>query len=62
MLKQDEALGGWFVQRVVNDKEDEAIEYKFTPKYVLKAAQTVTVRLSFYYLLTEPIRKHINIR
>lgn len=39
----DEALGGWYVQRYADSKDEEAIEYKFTPKYVLKAQQTTTI-------------------
>lgn len=39
----DEALGGWHVQRIVDDKEDDAVEYKFTPKFVLKAGHSVTI-------------------
>jgi len=41
--ENDEPLGGWFVQRVIDGKEEEAIEYRFTPKYVLKGGQSVTV-------------------
>ena len=36
-------MGGWFLQRIVDGKEEDAIEYKFTPKFVLKGEQSVTV-------------------
>ena len=48
---QDEPLGGWFVQRVIDGKEEEAIEYRFTPKYVLKGGQSVTVSVCFSLLM-----------
>ena len=51
LLLQDEPLGGWFIQRVIDGKEDEAVEYKFTPKYVLKGGQSVTVRIILGYLM-----------
>ena len=51
LLLQDEPLGGWFIQRVIDGKEDEAVEYKFTPKYVLKGGQSVTVRIILDYLM-----------
>lgn len=38
---QDQSLGNWRIKRQVLDGED--IAYKFTPKYVLRAGQTVTV-------------------
>jgi len=41
--EQDEALGGYYVQRVVNGRDDTAVEYKFTPKYVLKGGHSVTL-------------------
>jgi len=41
--ENDEPLGGWFIQRIIDGKEDEAVEYKFTPKYILKGGQSVTV-------------------
>lgn len=41
--ENDEPLGGWFVQRVANGKDEEAIEYRFTPKYVLKGGSSVTL-------------------
>ena len=43
VFNQDEPLGGWFVQRVIDGKEEEAVEYRFTPKYILKGGQSVTV-------------------
>lgn len=39
---QDQPLGNWRLKRQV-DNEDEVI-YKFSPKFVLKAGQSVTVR------------------
>ncbi|XP_057303198.1 lamin-L(I)-like [Hydractinia symbiolongicarpus] len=39
----DEALGGWHVQRIVDNKEDDAVKYNFTPKFVLKAGHSVTI-------------------
>lgn len=38
---QDQSLGNWRIKRQVLEGED--IAYKFTPKYVLRAGQTVTV-------------------
>jgi len=38
---EDEPLGGWVVQRTVDD--GEAVDYKFTPKFVLKGDSSVTV-------------------
>ncbi|XP_057305277.1 lamin-L(I)-like [Hydractinia symbiolongicarpus] len=38
----DEALGGWHVQRIVDNKKDDAVKYNFTPKFVLKAGHSVT--------------------
>ncbi|XP_036898354.1 lamin-B2 isoform X3 [Sturnira hondurensis] len=38
---QDQSLGNWRIKRQV--LEGEEIAYKFTPKYVLRAGQTVTV-------------------
>lgn len=38
---QDQPLGNWRMKRQV-DSEDEVI-YKFSPKFVLKAGQSVTV-------------------
>jgi len=43
---KDEPLGGWFVQRIVNGKEEDAVEYRFTPKYTLKGGQSVCVSSS----------------
>lgn len=40
-LCQDQSLGNWRIKRQV--LEGEEIAYKFTPKYVLRAGQTVTV-------------------
>lgn len=40
-LPQDQSLGNWRIKRQV--LEGEEISYKFTPKYVLRAGQTVTV-------------------
>nr|AWU22326.1 nuclear lamin protein [Hydra vulgaris] len=40
---KDEPLGGWSVQRIVDGKDEQAVEYKFTPKFVLKGKQTVTI-------------------
>lgn len=39
--QQDQSLGSWRLSRQVDG--GEAIVYKFSPKYVLKAGQTVTV-------------------
>lgn len=51
LVFKDEPLGGWIIQRVANGNEDEAVEYKFTPKYVLKAEQSVTVSFTcFIYI------------
>lgn len=38
---QDQPLGNWRIKRQV--LEGDEIAYKFTPKYVLRAGQTVTV-------------------
>ncbi|CAH6779254.1 Lmnb2 [Phodopus roborovskii] len=38
---KDQAMGNWRIKRQVLEGED--IAYKFTPKYVLRAGQTVTV-------------------
>lgn len=38
---QDQSLGNWRIKRQI--LEGEEIAYKFTPKYVLRAGQTVTV-------------------
>ncbi|XP_052021334.1 lamin-B2 isoform X2 [Apodemus sylvaticus] len=38
---KDQSLGNWRIKRQVVEGED--IAYKFTPKYVLRAGQTVTV-------------------
>ncbi|XP_055463731.1 lamin-B2 isoform X2 [Psammomys obesus] len=38
---KDQSLGNWRIKRQVLDGED--VSYKFTPKYVLRAGQTVTV-------------------
>lgn len=38
---QDQSLGNWRIKRQI--LEGEEISYKFTPKYVLRAGQTVTV-------------------
>ncbi|XP_028718751.1 lamin-B2 isoform X1 [Peromyscus leucopus] len=38
---KDQSLGNWRIKRQVLEGED--IAYKFTPKYVLRAGQTVTV-------------------
>lgn len=40
-LCQDQSLGNWRIKRQV--AEGEEIAYKFTPKYVLRAGQTVRV-------------------
>ena len=40
-IPQDQSLGNWRIKRQV--LEGEEISYKFTPKYVLRAGQTVTV-------------------
>lgn len=34
-------MGGWIVSRTIDDKEP--ISYKFTPKFVLRGGQSVTV-------------------
>ncbi|KAM9848452.1 lamin-B2 [Aulostomus maculatus] len=39
--EQDQPLGNWRLTRQVNDGEE--VIYKFSPKFVLKAGQTVTV-------------------
>ncbi|XP_063057279.1 lamin-B2 [Engraulis encrasicolus] len=39
--EEDQSLGSWRLKRQIGD--DEEIAYKFSPKYVLKAGQTVTV-------------------
>ncbi|XP_077572491.1 lamin-B2 isoform X2 [Stigmatopora nigra] len=39
--EQDQPLGNWRLKRLVDDGEE--IVYKFSPKFVLKAGQTVTV-------------------
>ncbi|KAG7456553.1 hypothetical protein MATL_G00237060 [Megalops atlanticus] len=39
--EKDQSLGSWRLRRQIGDGEE--ITYKFTPKYVLKAGQTVTV-------------------
>uniref|UniRef100_UPI00358E8F79 lamin-B1-like isoform X2 n=1 Tax=Myxine glutinosa TaxID=7769 RepID=UPI00358E8F79 len=39
--EQDQPLGGWMLKRSIEDQP--AISYKFTPRYVLRAGQTVTV-------------------
>ncbi|XP_041862268.1 lamin-B2 [Melanotaenia boesemani] len=39
--EQDQPLGNWRLKRQVDDGEE--LIYKFSPKYVLKAGQTVTV-------------------
>uniref|UniRef100_A0A8C9U1G0 Lamin B2 n=1 Tax=Scleropages formosus TaxID=113540 RepID=A0A8C9U1G0_SCLFO len=39
--EKDQSLGSWRLKRQIG--EGEEIAYKFTPKYVLKAGQTVTV-------------------
>lgn len=38
---QDQSLGSWRLKRRVGDGDE--ITYKFSPKFVLKAGQTVTV-------------------
>ncbi|XP_012683842.1 lamin-B2 [Clupea harengus] len=38
---EDQSLGSWRLKRQIG--EEEEIAYKFSPKYVLKAGQTVTV-------------------
>lgn len=38
---QDQPLGNWRLKRQVDNGEE--IIYKFSPKYVLKAGQSVTV-------------------
>lgn len=38
---QDQSLGNWRLKRRIGDGDE--IAYKFTPKYVLRAGQTVTV-------------------
>ncbi|XP_043358788.1 lamin-B2 isoform X3 [Dermochelys coriacea] len=39
--EKDQSLGNWRLKRQIGDAEE--IAYKFTPKYVLRAGQTVTV-------------------
>ncbi|MBN3303006.1 LMNB2 protein, partial [Amia calva] len=39
--EKDQSLGSWRLKRQIG--EGEEIAYKFTPKYVLKAGQTVTI-------------------
>jgi len=39
--EEDQSLGSWRLKRQIGDEEE--IAYKFSPKYVLKAGQTVTV-------------------
>ena len=34
-------MGGWIVSRIIDDQEP--ISYKFTPKFVLRGGQSVTV-------------------
>ena len=34
-------MGGWIVSRTIDDQEP--INYKFTPKFVLRGGQSVTV-------------------
>ena len=34
-------MGGWIVSRIIDEKEP--VSYKFTPKFVLKGGQSVTV-------------------
>lgn len=49
LLSQDQSLGSWRLKRRVG--EGDEIAYKFSPKFVLKAGQTVTVRtFSFHFL------------
>ncbi|XP_066490874.1 lamin-B2 [Tiliqua scincoides] len=38
---KDQSLGNWRLKRRIGDEEE--IAYKFTPKYVLRAGQTVTI-------------------
>jgi nitrogen fixation protein FixH len=38
---QEEMMGGWIVSRTIDD--GEPISYKFTPKFVLRGGQSVTV-------------------
>ena len=42
-------MGGWIVSRMIDDQEP--ISYKFTPKFVLRGGQSVTVRLIFICIL-----------
>ena len=49
---QDQPLGNWRMKRQV-DSEDEVI-YKFSPKFVLKAGQTVTVSNVKWLLFPSP--------
>lgn len=44
---QDEVMGGWMVSRIID--ENEPISYKFTPKFVLKGGQSVTVIDTLYF-------------
>lgn len=39
---QDQPLGNWRLKRQVNNGNE--VVYKFSPKFVLKATQSVTVR------------------
>ncbi|XP_039371889.1 lamin-B2 isoform X2 [Mauremys reevesii] len=39
--EKDQSLGNWRLKRQIGDAEE--IAYKFTPKYVLRAGQTVTI-------------------
>ncbi|XP_023699586.2 lamin-B2 isoform X1 [Paramormyrops kingsleyae] len=39
--EKDQSLGSWRLKRKIGDGDE--ITYKFTPKYVLKAGQTVTI-------------------
>ncbi|NXA42547.1 LMNB2 protein, partial [Eudromia elegans] len=39
--EKDQSLGNWRLKRQIGDGEE--IAYKFTPKYVLRAGQTVTI-------------------
>ena len=41
MQSQEEMMGGWIVSRKIDD--GEPICYKFTPKFVLRGGQSVTV-------------------
>ncbi|KAJ1084892.1 hypothetical protein NDU88_005032 [Pleurodeles waltl] len=40
--EKDQSLGNWRLKRQIGDDEEE-ISYKFTPKYTLKAGQTVKI-------------------